>query len=320
MGQSVTVIIPTHDHGRLIDYGIKSVLQQTMQDFRLVVIGDGAPDETRDLMQRYTTLDSRIEYLDLPKDSRQGEIYRHQVLSQSTSKFVAYLADDDLMLPWHLEYLTTLLADADFAHTLPLAVLGDDRKFYVHPGDLKTQASRDYILSGKNFIPLSGAGHTMDFYRRLPYGWRTTPRGTFTDLYMWQQILAVTGVRATTGFRPSLLHFPSTERRDWSQNKRLEELNYWQQRLTEPQLERNLTQEILRALTLGMEYHRARSMHFEQESLGLQALTTEMRAELTRLATAIQIAEHRAKETPVPAPSIELTDKNNSESELTKVP
>src|SRR2546425_60792 len=43
----VTVLIPTHDHGDLIEFPLRSVLNQTLQDFEVFVAGDGMTDEGR---------------------------------------------------------------------------------------------------------------------------------------------------------------------------------------------------------------------------------------------------------------------------------
>ena len=40
-----------------------------------------------------------------------------------------------------------------------------------------------------NFFGPTCAGHTLDAYRRLPFGWQTKPTDTWSDLHMWRQWL-----------------------------------------------------------------------------------------------------------------------------------
>jgi hypothetical protein len=68
-------------------------------------------------------------------------------------------------------------------------------------------------------------------YRRLPFGWRTTPAGVWTDLYMWQQFLAQPGCRSVSAARPTALTFPSPPRRGWTVEWRLAELEHWSGRI-----------------------------------------------------------------------------------------
>ena len=45
----------------------------------------------------------------------------------------------------------------------------------------------------KASIGLTGVAHTLEAYRRLPHGWRTTPPEVPTDHYMWRQWLELPG-------------------------------------------------------------------------------------------------------------------------------
>ena len=64
-----------------------------------------------------------------------------------------------------------------------------ERKIVVMPADLENPASARRMLSEIfNRFELTFAGHTLEAYRRLPQGWRTTPADfPWTDLYMWRQ-------------------------------------------------------------------------------------------------------------------------------------
>jgi hypothetical protein len=92
------------------------------------------------------------------------------------------------------------------------------------------------MLSGTNRVPLSCGAHTLQMYRRLPHGWRTTPAGTFTDAYMWQQFLADPACRATSAAWPTVLCFPSTMRTTMTTAERADELANWRGRITGPAL------------------------------------------------------------------------------------
>lgn len=239
MSLTATVLIPTHDHGPMLHHAIRSVLNQTVQDFELFVIGDGVPPETRALVQEYVEKDSRIRFFDHPKGPRHGEIYRHQALREARGKIVCYLSDDDMWLPGHVEYMAQLLRDADFAHVLPLVILPGG-EINLHSGSFDRAECREAVRSGKNFIPLSTAGHTLALYRALPHGWRTTPAGIQTDAYMWRQILSVPSCRSRSGLRPTLLNFPSPARKEWAMARRLDELREWESKLRDPNLELTL--------------------------------------------------------------------------------
>jgi glycosyltransferase involved in cell wall biosynthesis len=225
-----TVLIPTFDHGPTLRYSIPSALQQTVENIEIFVVGDGVPDVTREIIEVFERQDERVRFFDNPKGPRHGEIHRHAALREARGEIVCYLSDDDLWLPEHVEYMLALLQGADFAHACP-ARMERAGGVFVYPGELALPFYRRSMLSGVNFIPLSHAAHTLDMYRRLPYGWRTTPPGTPTDLYMWQQFISDSSCRAVSGSRPTAVNFPRWLHPEVSVEERLAELELWAERM-----------------------------------------------------------------------------------------
>ena len=230
---SATVIIPTHDHGELLRRALASVQQQSVSDIEIFVIGDGVPDITRDVMRGAVKSDDRVTFLDHPKGERHGEAYRHQALADARGTIVCYQSDDDLWLPEHLAVMTELLADADWAHMLPVGINASG-EFFTWPVDVTVQAERDRIIAGWNSVPLACSGHTLAAYRQLPYGWRPAPLPVPTDVYMYQQFFMHEWCRLRSGYAPTMLHFPSPDRRDWSAERRLAEIDEWSAIINDP--------------------------------------------------------------------------------------
>ncbi len=249
MTLAATVLVPTHDHGPTLRRSIASALAQTVSDLEVLVVGDGVPDVTRELMAELISSDPRLRFFDNPKGPRHGEQHRHAALSEAQGEIVCYLSDDDLWLPNHVEAMQALLAESDFAHTLPLRVDPEGRIHHWRV-DLELAFYRELLMGGENRVPHCCAGHTLELYRRLPAGWRAGPSELPSDLYMWQQILSVPGCRAVSGTRPTVLHFPSHERVRWSSEQRLEELDDWAARVKDPAWRESLAQQVLDAVTV----------------------------------------------------------------------
>lgn len=239
-----TVLIPTFNHGPTLSFAVRSVLRQTLQDFELFIIGDGITEEGRKIAKEFEASDSRIRFFDNPKGERHGEIYRHQALLEASGEIVCYLSDDDIWLSHHLEEVHNGLQDSDFAHVLPITILPND-EVRVFGGDIDLPEYRKLMKKGKNYIPLCAGGHTMDVYKKLAKGWRTTPTGIYTDLYMWLRILDVPNCKTKTIPTVSMIHLSTNERKDWSQEKRLAELQDWEDRILEANGGAELTSKVL---------------------------------------------------------------------------
>jgi GalNAc5-diNAcBac-PP-undecaprenol beta-1,3-glucosyltransferase len=240
-----TVLIPTHDHGPTLPHSVASALAQTVKDIEIFIVADGVPEPMRDVVGSVARSDSRIRLFEHPKAPRHGEILRHEAIREASGHAVCYLSDDDLWLPDHVETILSLLETCDFANALPLYW---DREHGLGSWtvDLTADYFRQLILSGTNRIPLSCAAHTVAMYRRLPHGWRTTPAGTPTDLYMWQQFLADPGCRARSAARPTVLCFPAPTRKSMSAAERAQELAEWSGRLAGGELTAQALQRFVR--------------------------------------------------------------------------
>jgi hypothetical protein len=225
---AATVLVPTHEHVESLRHAVASVQQQSLQDYELFIVGDGVADATRIIVAELSAVDSRIRFFDFPKGPRKGEIHRHQALQHAQGRFVAYLGDDDCWMPHHLKTLDALLTDADFGHTLQVGI-DSNRQIVVMPADLQNPAFRSRMLTELfNRFDLTFAGHTMAAYRRLPYGWRTTPpEFPWTDLYMWRQFLAEPWCRARSAMVPTGINTWTHQRPHLSDQERADDLTYW---------------------------------------------------------------------------------------------
>jgi Glycosyl transferase family 2 len=242
---AATIVVPTHDHGPTLRFALASALAQTVEDIEVLVIGDGVPDVTREIVDELSRRDERVRFFDHPKGPRHGEPYRHEALGEARGDIVCYLCDDDLWLPQHVELVREALEGADFVATHPVHVTPEG-ELLCWPADLSRPWFRQQMLSGAaNFVPLSAAGHTLELYRRLPVGWSAAPTSTFTDIFMWQKILRLPGVRARSVYRPTVMHFPSSHRRGWAPDARAAEIEPWAERVADPASRQQLTADLL---------------------------------------------------------------------------
>jgi glycosyltransferase involved in cell wall biosynthesis len=227
-----TVILPTTgNRGALLPYSVGSIQNQTIQEFEIFIIGDGISDETRELIQKMMNEDSRIKLFDHPKHERRGETYRHKALQEADSDFVCYLCDRDMMLPDHLETMAGLLGDYNFASTTYIDVKEDQSLSMSQYIAYYGKASENRVAATGGAISLSNVGHTLEFYHQLPHGWRTTPRGQFTDVYMWQQFNTHPKCNAYSLEEPTIMYFKRGNFPGASVAERKRDLEKWSKRI-----------------------------------------------------------------------------------------
>lgn len=100
MKNMVSIVIPTYNREKQILRAVKSILNQTYQDFELIIVDDGSQDGTEDVIQ--TIKDDRIRYIKL--DKNQGVAHARNVgIQEAKSEYIAFLDSDDEWKPDKLE-------------------------------------------------------------------------------------------------------------------------------------------------------------------------------------------------------------------------
>ncbi|WP_049935576.1 glycosyltransferase family 2 protein [Haloplanus natans] len=104
----VSVVIPTYNRAQLLPRAVDSVLNQTLDEFQLIVVDDGSTDETPSVMKSYT--DDRISYVQLT-ENRGANAARNEGIRTAAAPYISFLDSDDAFLPTHLETVITELDD-----------------------------------------------------------------------------------------------------------------------------------------------------------------------------------------------------------------
>lgn len=100
MNDLVSIIMPSYNTAPYISETIQSVLNQTYQNWELIVVDDCSTDNT-DQVVAYIK-DERIKYLKNEKNSG-AAISRNRALRESKGRWIAFLDSDDLWMPEKLE-------------------------------------------------------------------------------------------------------------------------------------------------------------------------------------------------------------------------
>jgi glycosyltransferase involved in cell wall biosynthesis len=89
----VSVIIPVYNGEACISIPLNSLLKQTYPDFEVVIIDDGSTDSTKDVVEKYTSMDNRFKYY---YQTNQGvSAARNKGMELSRGEFITFLDSDD---------------------------------------------------------------------------------------------------------------------------------------------------------------------------------------------------------------------------------
>jgi glycosyltransferase involved in cell wall biosynthesis len=96
---TVSVIIPSYNHEKYIEECIQSVLDQTFQDFEIIITDDGSTDQTVGMIKRFD--DPRIKLFQFYKN-RGACVAANNSLQHASGKYIAVLSSDDAWYPQKL--------------------------------------------------------------------------------------------------------------------------------------------------------------------------------------------------------------------------
>ena len=94
MDPLVSVVIPTFNHGHLVEQAVASVFAQSYPNTELIVIDDGSTDDTR---ERLASFDGSLRYVH--QENRGLSTARNAGIALAKGEFIALLDADDRWMP-----------------------------------------------------------------------------------------------------------------------------------------------------------------------------------------------------------------------------
>jgi len=102
----VSVIVPCYQHAHFLDQSLKSVLDQTYNNWECIIVNDGSPDETNLVALKWTAKDERFKYLEQENKGLSGA--RNAGIEICEGEYILPLDADDIL---DKEYLKIIVPE-----------------------------------------------------------------------------------------------------------------------------------------------------------------------------------------------------------------
>lgn len=112
----VSVVMPVYNGEDFITASIESVLNQSFENWELIVSDDGSSDLTKEMVEAQEAKDSRVRLVSSELQSGPGAA-RNRAISVARGRWLAFLDSDDLWLPDKLALTLELAKDSGSALT-----------------------------------------------------------------------------------------------------------------------------------------------------------------------------------------------------------
>lgn len=159
----VTIIIPSYNHEQYIGEAIQSVLDQTYQNWELILIDDVSPDRTYEIALALLKNEPRATVF--RKEKNGGAVDSYNIgIAKAKGEYIAFLASDD---EWKVNFLKTSIHTALKYPNCIIFSNADGIEPYLKSEGVITSAQMRKVLLRRNPIVAIGCLYPATFIKSI---------------------------------------------------------------------------------------------------------------------------------------------------------
>ncbi len=186
-----SIIIPTYNRASFIERSVRSVLNQSYQNFELIIVDDGSTDNTEEVVA--SIHDPRIKYFKT-QNSERGSA-RNFGTSQSSGDYVTFLDSDDILLSNYFSNAHENIIEYNNPPFIHLAYEIFDRKeTLLFKIDWLKNDDINFLIKG-NSLSCIGCFLRADISRKFMFNEDRNLSGS-EDWELWFRVLANHGIKS----------------------------------------------------------------------------------------------------------------------------
>lgn len=146
----ISILVPAFNVGKYIDRCLKSIQNQTFNNFEVIIVNDGSTDNTESIINEFVESDARFTIINQKNEG--VAVARNRALEESNGEYITFVDPDDYIENDYLEFLYLLLEKNQFRSNMALCTIKDvfpETKTIVDHGD-----GTYGTLSGKKCLQL----------------------------------------------------------------------------------------------------------------------------------------------------------------------
>ena len=167
----ISIITPSYNAEELLGRTIESVLNQTYQNWELIIIDDCSKDGTCEVVRAYAHQDARIRMLALEKNNGAPAAPRNIGVREAKGEWVAFLDADDIWHPQKLELqlMAMLHSDVGFSCTQMRDFTDASSLIFTKPGEVGFERISFSKQQLKGRIPTSSVMARKSILLKFPF-------------------------------------------------------------------------------------------------------------------------------------------------------
>lgn len=167
----VSIITPTYNADQYISKCLESIINQTYQNFELIIINDGSSDNTKQIIEEFKKEHENYRIIIINQENKGNPTAVNRGIDQASGEFLTFIDSDDYVEPDHLEVLVKNIEGVDFCMARPI------RERFDKPATIKPKKYRRYVYNRRDTILRSIANNPFG-----GYPWKLLRRELIGDL------------------------------------------------------------------------------------------------------------------------------------------
>jgi glycosyltransferase involved in cell wall biosynthesis len=159
---AISIVTPSYQHGRFLEWTIRSVMRQDFPKLEYVVMDGGSTDRTPEILARYRRYFAHVESA---KDGGQADAVARG-FAHTSGEIMAYLNSDDVLAPGALDFVANFFADnphvdALYSHRVFIDENNRVESYWLLPEHC------DWMMTRWDYIPQETSFWRRRFYEQV---------------------------------------------------------------------------------------------------------------------------------------------------------
>lgn len=111
--KKVTLIIPVYNSEKYIGKCLDSILNQTYDDFEILVVNDGSKDGSQEIINEYKSK-YQDKIISIEQENKGVAVTRNESIKRANSEYVMFVDNDDFLDRDYIEVFVNAIEDGDY--------------------------------------------------------------------------------------------------------------------------------------------------------------------------------------------------------------
>lgn len=181
-----SIIIPTYNRAGFIKATVQSVLQQTYNNFEVIVVDDGSTDHTEEIIK--TIAHTQLSYF--KKENAERGAARNFGVRRAKGDYITFLDSDDLLMPHHFKTAARFIKENNNPEIFHLAYnFVNESGVELQRQNFKGNNFNEQLIVKGNLMSCMGVFLRKDIAKQFPFNEDYALSGT-EDHELWLRLAA----------------------------------------------------------------------------------------------------------------------------------